>query len=183
MNADSQDSSDTISLAAVAGMADEIHGRIIDRLVESRSMSRSERADAASSAIENVQASGSISEREAELLRAVHAHVVNVDATDPEIARSVRSIYDEEIPRGLSPVAEVVLRVAADSTSKEAQQAIEEGRADETGDGPIAAADVQGAAEGAAVGAAIADATGAVIGAIVGAAAYSAAEAVHELTS
>ena len=113
----------------------------------------------------------------------MHAHVVNVDATDPEIARSVRSNYDEEIPRGLSPVAEIVLRVAEDSTSKDAQQAIEEGRADETGDGPIAAADVQGAAEGAAIGAGSGVPGGAAIGAIVGAAACSAAEAIHELTS
>lgn len=189
MNAKSRGSDDTISLASVVAFTDVIHGRFVDELVEFRRRSRSERINVASSAIEKLEDLELINARESDLLRTVQAHVGNVDATDLEIARTVRALFDEESPKGLSPVVEVVLRIAVDSTSKEAQRAIEEGRADETGDGPVAHADVEAALVGAILGAELAApkalvtagfsvGLGAGLGGLIGGAAGSIAEAI-----
>jgi hypothetical protein len=114
--------------------------------------------------------------------------VGNVDATDPAINASVRQMHDDAFSKGVNHLTEVVLRIALDSTDKEAKLAIAEGRADDAGDGPIAHADVESALVGAILGTefAVPEAPktaglsvfgGAVIGGLIGGAAGSIAQA------
>ncbi|RKS79931.1 hypothetical protein CLV35_0347 [Motilibacter peucedani] len=148
---------DRIGIESAAG---DLHARFFEALVDYRRLPRQGRIERAHGVIDQLRevrvddASDSplISEPEVAMLHQVYDHVGNVEATDPQIAESVRSLAQSALDTGVSPVVEVILRIAMDSTARESRLAEQQGRADETGDGPIAHADVETAIVGAILG-------------------------------
>lgn len=147
------DPGESITLSQVIAVAGELHGHLVENITEFRKLSTDAQADRVKQAISSLQAQDLISAPEADLLRDVHGEVGNVHHTDPQIAASVRQMNADDRARDAGSITQLVLSIAMDSTGREAERAVAEGRAEETGDGPIAHADVEAAIVGAILGA------------------------------
>jgi hypothetical protein len=150
------ESTKLIDIRELALSAGEIHGRLVHEITAFYKLPRNDRMKRNREAIEQFRSNDLLTDAEAASLAAVFDTVHNVNLTDPQIAEQVSKINQELKDAKAGLVALTIAGIATDSTQAEAKRAEAEGRADQTGDGPIAAAAVDGAIDGAIVGAAAA---------------------------
>jgi uncharacterized protein DUF1843 len=161
---------------SLADMAGNIHGQFFTRILQLRTLTRSQRSAEARRALDELRAKGHLSQAEADHVKQILDSVSDTRRSDPEIADTIRRAASTNISAGTSPLARAITNIALDSIGR----AVERGRppgAPQTGDDPVAHADVEGAIVGAILGSEV-PALGTVAGGILGGLASSIAEAI-----
>jgi hypothetical protein len=143
----------SIEPRALALAAGDIHGALMRELLAYFKLPEYERTKRAQDALGQLRSKGLVTDKESAYLTTILDTIHNVNMTDPQIAEQVSKAYQELKSASAGSVALAIAGIAVDSTQTEARRAVEEGRADRIGDGPIANADVEGAIIGAAIGA------------------------------